>query len=55
MVNGSIPPQVAREVKPAAPPVMPKILADNNIGPIIEPEIGKQKVQYEALLESNDK
>ena len=41
-----MPPQVAFEAPPAALLVLPKVLADNNIGPEIEQEDKEQEEQY---------
>ena len=38
LLSGSIPPQLALEVPPAARPVQHNVLADKGIGPKIEPE-----------------
>ena len=50
-----MPPQVALQAPPAAPPVQPKVLADNGIGPEIEQEEKEQEEKYEDVLEENNK
>ena len=55
LLSGAIQPQVAYEAHPAARPVQPKVLTDNNIGPEIEPEKEEQEEQYDDVLEDKDK
>ena len=50
LLSGGIQPQVAHEASLAAQPVQPKVLADNGIGPEIEPEKDEKEEQYEDVL-----
>ena len=55
LLSGAISLQVAREATPAAPPVMPKVIADKGIGPVIELKEEEKDEQYEVVMEEKDK
>ena len=54
LLIGTMPPQVALEVPPAAYFVQSKVIADKGIGPVIEPEAKEQEELYEDVLKEKD-
>ena len=55
MLSGANLPHVVCEAPPAAPPVMPKVVADKGIGPEIKAKKEVEEEKYKDVLDEKDK